>query len=77
MYSFLKLRFKLLCFDMSSLLLSSFVQNYQNNKHAGNSDTGTRVSLDEAALAENTIGHISSPNNIFLIMIRYKDFFYN
>jgi hypothetical protein len=45
--------------------------------HAGNSDTEPRVSLGEAALAENTTGHISTPNDVSLITIRHKELPYS
>jgi len=45
--------------------------------HAGNSDTETRVSFGEAALAENTTGHISTPNDVPLITIRHKELPYS
>ena len=38
--------------------------------HTGNSYTETRVGLGEAALAENTTGPISTPNDVSLITIR-------
>jgi hypothetical protein len=45
--------------------------------HAGNSDTEERVALGEAALAENTIGHMSTLNDVSLITIRYKELLYS
>jgi hypothetical protein len=45
--------------------------------YAGNSDIETRVSLGKAVLAENTIGHILTLNDISLIMIRYKELPYS
>jgi hypothetical protein len=42
--------------------------------HASNSDTETR---GEAALAENTAGHISTPNDVSLITIRHKELPYS
>jgi hypothetical protein len=45
--------------------------------YAGNSDIETRVSLGEAALAKNTTGHISTPNNASLITIRHKELPYS
>jgi hypothetical protein len=45
--------------------------------HAGNSDAETRVALDEAALAENGTGSISTPNEVSLITIRHKQLPYS
>jgi hypothetical protein len=45
--------------------------------HAGNSDAEARVALDEAALAENATGHISTPNDVSLITIRHKQLPYS
>jgi hypothetical protein len=45
--------------------------------HADNSDTETRVSLGEAALAEDTTGRISTPNDGSLITIRHKELPFN
>ncbi|KUJ12168.1 uncharacterized protein LY89DRAFT_673949 [Mollisia scopiformis] len=41
--------------------------------HTGNSDTEMRVALAEAALAENTTGHISTPNDVSPITVRHKE----
>jgi hypothetical protein len=45
--------------------------------HASNSDAETRVALDEAALAENSTGSISTPNEVSLITIRHKQLPYS
>jgi hypothetical protein len=45
--------------------------------HAGNSDAEARVAVDEAALAENATGYISTPNDVSLITIRHKQLPYS
>jgi hypothetical protein len=45
--------------------------------HASNSAIETRVALGEAALAKNTTGYISTPNDVSLITIGYKQLPYS
>ena len=45
--------------------------------HTGNGYTETRVGLGEAALAENTTGPISTPNDVSLITIRHQELPYS
>jgi hypothetical protein len=45
--------------------------------YTNNSNIETRVLLSEATLIKNTISHILTPNDVPLIIIRYKELPYS